>query len=124
MQPQAENFAVLLRNTADNPNVHALKAALWKSDASLVVEHGVDDNAWVSTSDRPLGPAIVTLADLPVMVGFEAQKHKFLSALQCKSMQVEAVSLLSTNCRAGQSRRCRPTPPLPFKASQGEPCSR
>ena len=49
VQPEAENFAVLLRNTADNPNVHVLKAALWKSDASLVVEHGLDDFAWVST---------------------------------------------------------------------------
>ena len=43
VQPEAQNFAILLRNVADKPKVHALNAALWKSDASPAVEHGADD---------------------------------------------------------------------------------
>jgi FkbM family methyltransferase len=68
IEPDAENFALLLRNIAGRPNITAVNAALWYESADLALEAGRDQGAWslrarMADGDEPCVPAI-TMSDL------------------------------------------------------------
>lgn len=50
IEPDQENYELVLRNTRFYPNIHAVPAALWNKEASLSIEAGQEDGFVVRES--------------------------------------------------------------------------
>lgn len=79
IEPEAENFALLERNTRVYPNVRRLKCALWPRETRLIIENPEDDtNAFRVREDPLAAEGIAAVTPAGVMAAANASEIDLL----------------------------------------------
>jgi FkbM family methyltransferase len=65
VEPEPENYELLLRNCRPYPNVQPLRAGLWSSDSALAI-HNPGEKSWGFRVSQAAGPAAGTVAGITI----------------------------------------------------------